>query len=222
MTACRTLSAWVCLILNLPLFAAPKSHTVVLGHFRSVPYTTETSTLEMKVRPLVIDGQVKEWTVGSLHDVTDRSFVVRRVMRINDALPGERSDHWVWQQGPWLLVDRITGRISVLHLPDYDPAISEVVWFRDYAAYCGLTANGRKLDAVVTQIAGRRPILAKEIKPWSPEAHSKQVCDPAVWQRAPIRITFRPVGSNEISFDLFGNSAVLLEEDEEDSFQRSQ
>ena len=30
---------------------------------------------------------LKEWTTGDAHDVTDRSFVVRRVIRINDTLP---------------------------------------------------------------------------------------------------------------------------------------
>jgi hypothetical protein len=30
---------------------------------------------------------IKEWTTGDAHDVTDRSFVVRRVIKINDSLP---------------------------------------------------------------------------------------------------------------------------------------
>ena len=61
---------------------------------------------DLKIRALVVDGQVKEWTTGDAHDVTDRSFVVRRVLRLNDSLPGEKQGHWVWQRGPWLLVDR--------------------------------------------------------------------------------------------------------------------
>jgi hypothetical protein len=48
----------------------------------------------------------------------------------------------VWQRGPWLLVDRVTGHVVVLKLPDYDPSVSQVSWFRDYAAYCGITASG--------------------------------------------------------------------------------
>ena len=40
-----------------------------------------------KIRPLVVDGAVKEWTTGESHDVTDRSFVVRRVLRLNDHCP---------------------------------------------------------------------------------------------------------------------------------------
>ena len=41
----------------------------------------------LKIRALLVDGVLKEWTTGDAHDVTDRSFVVRRVIRLNDALP---------------------------------------------------------------------------------------------------------------------------------------
>ena len=62
----------------------------------------------------------------------------------------------MWQRGPWLLVDRVTGRVTALKLPDYDPGVSQVSWFRDYAAYCGLTASGKSLYAVVAQVAARK------------------------------------------------------------------
>ena len=42
----------------------------------------------LKIRALLVDGVLKEWTTGDAHDVTDRSFVVRRAIRINDTLPG--------------------------------------------------------------------------------------------------------------------------------------
>jgi hypothetical protein len=229
MTTGRKLVAFAVLMLGLPLLGEQKAHVVTLGHFRTVPYTAAAplsgasiSETELKVRALLVDGQIREWTSGSLHNVTDRSFVIRRAMRINDALPAEKADHWVWQQGPWLLVDRISGHISVLHLPDYDPAISEIVWFRDYAAYCGVPTNGKHLEAVVAQIAGRRPILMKELKVWSPEFYSQGACASAVWQRTPLRVTFYPIGTAEISFDLVGNSAVLLEEGDEDGAQKAQ
>jgi len=88
--------------------------------------------------------------------ITDRTFVVRRALRLNDALPGEKAEHRVWPRGPWLMIDRMKGTVTALHLPDYDPAISNVIWFRDYAAYCGLTTSGKQLYAVVAQIAARR------------------------------------------------------------------
>ncbi len=122
----------------------------------------------LKIQPLVVDGIVKEWTTGEAHDVTDRSFAVRRVLRINDELPGEKpvshDKHWVWQRGPWLLVDRVTGHIAPLKLPDYDPGVSQAVWFRDYAAYCGVTSSGKSLYAVVAQVAAHKPVLAKKLE----------------------------------------------------------
>ncbi len=123
----------------------------------------------LKIRALLVDGVLKEWTTGDAHDVTDRSFVVRRVIRLNDALPGDKQgpgdkpNRWVWQRGPWLLVDRTTGHVTALKLPDYDPGVSQVSWFRDYAAYCGVTASGKSLYAVVAQVAARRPVLAKKL-----------------------------------------------------------
>src|SRR6202041_2997475 len=104
--------------------AAPrKAHTVVLGAVRHVPSSkagdpasAATGESVLDIRALIVDGVVKEWTTGEAHDVTDRSFVVRRAMRLNDALPGDQSaaakGHWVWQRGPWLMVDRVTGRVA--------------------------------------------------------------------------------------------------------------
>src|SRR6185437_15999719 len=82
-------------ILALPLFAAPrKVHTAALGAPRKVAYSKTGDPAgaapgeeSLKIRPLVIDGSVKEWTTGDAHDITDRSFVVRRALRINDELP---------------------------------------------------------------------------------------------------------------------------------------
>src|SRR4051794_19507634 len=128
--------------------AAPrKPHIVVLGAAKKVPYSktgdpagAATGEDILRIRPLLVDGAVKEWTTGDAHDVTDRSFVVRRVLRLNDSLPGDKLGHWAWQRGPWLLVDRVNGHVTPLKLPHYDPAVSQVSWFRDYGAYCGVTA----------------------------------------------------------------------------------
>jgi hypothetical protein len=207
------------------LFAAAKAHIVALGAAKKVPYTVAGDPAgaapdekELRVRPLVIDARVKEWTTGESHDVTDRSFAVRRAIRLNDALPTEKSEHWVWQRGPWLLVDRVTGHVTAIKLPDYDPAVSSVVWFRDYAAYCGLTATGRQLYAVVAQVAARKPVLAKKLGAWDPSEHPTPACAVSTWQREPLRITFQPTGGAQVSYDLVGISAVLVEDgDESDS-----
>ncbi|MGD1107419.1 MAG: hypothetical protein ABR865_10260, partial [Terracidiphilus sp.] len=207
-------------------YAAPrKTHTVVLGAVKRVPYSrtgdpagAATGENALKIRALLVDGVLKEWTAGEAHDVTDRSFAVRRVIRLNDALPtdkpgpGDKASHWVWQRGPWLLVDRITGRVTALRLPDYDPGVSQVSWFRDYAAYCGLTASGKSLYAVVAQIAARKPVLAKKLAAFDAENHPDPVCAPPDWQREPLRIAFHPTGSDAVSYDIVPGSAVLVEE----------
>jgi hypothetical protein len=163
-----------------------------------------------------VDGALKEWTTGDAHDVTDRSFVVRRVIRLNDALPGDRQGQWVWQRGPWLLVDRVTGRVTALKLPDYDPGVSQVVWFRDYGAYCGITASGKSLYALVAQVAARKPVLAKKLSAFDAENHPNPVCAQPDWQREPLRVIFHPAGRNAVSYDIVPGSAVLVEETEDE------
>ena len=69
--------------------------------------------------------------------------------------------------------------IAALHLPDFDPSVSSVTWFRDFAAYCGLSSGGKQLYAVVAQIAGRKPLLMKKISAWDPGDHPSPACGPA-------------------------------------------
>lgn len=209
--------------------AARKTHTVFLGAAKRVPYSNAGDPAgatpgenELKIRPLLVDDAVKEWTTGVAHDVTDRSFVVRRVLRLNDELPGEKPEtgnkqsHWVWQRGPWLLVDRATGHVTALKLPDYDPGVSQVSWFRDYAAYCGLTASGKSLYAVVAQLASRKPVLSKKLAAIDPESRTEAACGTTERQREPLRVTFHPAGKEATSFALVPGSAVLVEESEDE------
>lgn len=208
------------LLLIVPqLRAASKPHVVALGALRREPYSAagdpagaRPGESALPVRPLVVDGKVKEWTTGEVHEVTERSFTVRRAVRLNDALPTDRAPRWVWQRGPWLLVDRLSGKVSALHLPDFDPAVSEAVWFRDDAAYCGVSSSGKRLLAVVAQVEGRRPLLAKNLGPWDPADHPAPVCAPAVWQREPLQVTFQPAGAAAVNYALVGTSSVLVED----------
>jgi hypothetical protein len=204
--------------------AARKAHVVALGAAKRVPYSktgdpagANAAEDALKIRALLVDGVVKEWTTGDAHDVTDRSFAVRRVIRLNDSLPGDKLGHWVWQRGPWLLVDRISGHVVALKLPDYDPGVSHVSWFRDYGAYCGLTANGKSLYAVVAQVAARKAALAKKLAAFDPENHPNPVCGTPEWQREPLRVIFHPTGRIPISFDLAPGSAVLVEDSGDDA-----
>lgn len=209
--------------------APRKGHSVVLGAVKRVSYSKEGDPAgaasgedALKIRALLVDGALKEWTTGDAHDVTDRSFVVRRVIRLNDALPGDKAGpgdkqgHWVWQRGPWLLVDRVTGRVTALKLPDYDPGVSQVVWFRDYGAYCGVTASGKSLYAVVAQVAARKPVLAKKLSAFDVENHPDPACTEPDWQREPLRVTFHPAGRDAVSYDIVPGSAVLVEDTEDE------
>jgi hypothetical protein len=206
-----------------------KNHSVVLGAVKRVPYSkqgdpagAQTGEDALKIRALLVDGLLKEWTTGDAHDVTDRSFVVRRVIRLNDALPndktgpGDKEGQWVWQRGPWLLVDRVTGRVTALRLPDYDPGVSQVSWFRDYGAYCGVTASGKSLYAVVAQVEARKPVLAKKLLAFDAENHADPVCGLPDWQREPMRITFHPAGKDAVSYDIVPGSAVLVEDTDDE------
>jgi hypothetical protein len=209
------------------LQAAPrKPHVVALGPARKVPYSkigdpagAGPNEKELKIRAFTIDGVLKEWTTGDIHEVTERSYLVRRAIKLNDALPGDKSAHanpWVWQRGPWLLIDRVTGHILALRLPDYDPGVSQVVWFRDYGAYCGLSANAKTLYAVVAQVAGHKPLLAKKLDAFDLANHPDPVCAPAEWQREPLGVTFHSTGKDPASFEVVPGSAILVEDNSDE------
>ena len=243
------------LVAALAVHAAPrKAHVVVLGATRQVAYSkagdpagAAAGETELRIRALLVDGVLKEWTTGEAHDVTDRSFRRCQRARTRDAAKSDRrhagdqssaqrqpatadkstvgssrhapspvrqaaGGYWVWQRGPWLLVDRVTGHVVALKLPDYKPGVSQVSWFRDYGAYCGVTASGKSLYAVVAQVAARKPVLAKKLSAYDAENHPEPVCGLAEWQREPLRVTFHPTGKDAASFDVVPGSAVLVED----------
>jgi len=203
-----------------------KAHVVFLGGAKRVAYSkagdpagASTDEKELKIRALVVDGAVKEWTTGEAHDVTDRSFVVRRALRLNDSLPGDKpaaSGQWVWQRGPWVLVDRATGHVAALKLPDYDPGVSRVSWFRDYGAYCGVTASGKNLYAIVAQLAVRKPVLMKKLESVDTENRPEPACAQTEWQREPLRVTFHPTGRDAQIFSIVPGSAALIEDSDDE------
>jgi hypothetical protein len=46
----------------------------------------------------------------------------------------------------------------------------------------------------------------------NPIDHPFPACTRSNWQREPLRIAFQPVGGQQVSFDLVGLSAVLVED----------
>ena len=204
--------------------AASKPHIITLGKWTTVQWLPDAGAaddkpLTLKVRPLLVDAHVKEFTLGPAHDVTDRLFVVRRAFRVNDSLPQESSapPHWQWQRGGWLLVDRVTGHISSINLPEFDAFYSAASWYRDYAAYCGVSDDGKKLYAVVAQISRRKPVLKKPLEGQSiPEnAAADSACPTPAWQRSPSRVTFEPPGAPKQTFAIRGHTVDLIIESEE-------
>ena len=202
-----------------PLQAASKPHVVALGRWQTVKWIADRAkgapVVDLKIRPLYVDAKPKENTTGPPHEVTDRIFVVRRAYRINDSLPAEDAkSHWRWQIGGWLQVDRVSGRVSALNLPEFDPEESSVAWYRDYAAYCGVSDDGKTLYALVAQLGRRKPVLKTNLGAASdggPEAN----CDPPGWQRQPVRVTFQPANYDDATFAVRGHSADLVPEEPE-------
>ena len=207
-----------------PRVHAAKMHFVTLGPYRKVTYTPPEATPDnksaeasiLRIRPLEVDDKPREWTVGEMHEVTDRTFVIRRVIHINDSLPNE-PERWTWQPGPWLQVDRTTGHITPLHLPDFDPQISEVAWYRDYAAYCGLvpTLKGGVM-AVVVELGSHKTVAQHVLANWPLDKPMYPVCAPAEWNRIPMRATLRLMGGDPVTFDVAGTSSLVEEGESED------
>jgi len=211
MRALRFLTA-VALSLPLCAAAASKPHVVALGKRTSVKLfvgPAENQTMDITVRPLYVDTKLKEFTTGDSHDVTDREFVVRRAYRINDALPDDthKAPKWLWQRGSWLLVDRVSGKISLIKLPDFDPFYSPVSWYRDYAAYCGITSNGEHVTAVVAEIGDKKALFHKEMDKPSLGDSPDSNCPAPHWDRQPARVTFAPKNGEKFGVNVSGRFA---------------
>jgi hypothetical protein len=209
------------LLLTAAAGAATKVHVVTFGNWTSVqwlPRGTDEKPMSLKIRALVVDGRVKEYVLGAPHEVTERLFVVRRVFRVNDSLPEDLGPRWQWQRGGWLLVDRLTARVSPINLPEFDVYSSAASWYRDYVAYCGVADDGKKTYAMVAQLSRRKPVLKKELSSDGvPEgAAPDTACLVPVWQRSPVRVSFEPAGSAKQTFAIRGHVVDLVNDAEEE------
>jgi len=186
---------------------AARSHLITFGPWLNVKLFVgpEADRVQsIKIRSLNVDGRSREFTIGLPHDVTDKMFVVRRVFRMNDALANH--PEWKWQRDGWVIVDRTSGRISKLNLPDFDPFYSTVSWFRDYAAYCGVS-DAQRVYAVVTQLGQRKPVLRTYIGPAKGSDQPDSECTAPTWQKQPVRVTFEPTGGQKSSYLIHGRSS---------------
>ncbi len=209
--------------LNIAVATAPKVHVITFNKWMSVQWfggNQENKPLTLKVRPILVDGRLKEYVMGSPHEVTDRLFVVRRVFRVNDSLSDDPGpSRWQWQPGGWLLIDRVTARISPINLPEFDAYYSTVTWYRDYVAYCAVSDDGKKIYALVAQLGRRKPVLKKVLSDNSPpadDAVNDSACPAPRWQRAPIRVTFESAAAAKQTFTIRGHVVDLVNDAEED------
>lgn len=208
------------LVLSSSLAAATaKVHVITFGRWIPMQWLAASASppLTSKVRPLLVDGHVKEYVAGSPHEITDRLFVVRRAFRMNDALPEESVPRWQWQRGGWLLVDRGTGRVSPASLPSFDPDFSAASWYRDYAAYCGVGDDGKKTYAVVAQLSRRKPVLKKLLpNVLKDDSPAESICPAPQWQQNPVRVSFAPEAGDKQTFAVRGAAVDLVTDPEED------
>jgi hypothetical protein len=211
--ALRSILLFLLLLAPLVAMAAskPKVHVISFGKTMVVKLylgPDEEHTAPVKVRALFVDTKLKEFVTGEVHEVTDRLFVVRRAYRLNNNLPGDESKapNWVWERGGWLMVDRLTARVSQVSLYEFDPFYSQASWFRDYAAYCGVSDNGEKLSAVVMQLGRKKPVLKKELGAASQGDTPDSECETPTWEKKPTRVTFLPKHAEKQAFSIFGHA----------------
>jgi hypothetical protein len=197
-----------------------KPHVVSFGKWTTVKWfvgAEQDKPIDLKVRALYVDSRLKEFTLGIPHDVTDRLIVVRRAFRVNDALPGEASaPSWRWQRGGWLLIDRNTGHVSPINLPEFDFVYSKATWYRDYIAYCGVSDDGKNLYAMVAQLGRRKPILKKALGDAPGDDMPDSACPAPGWQRQPMRVIFLTPAEQKLTYSVRGHAVDVVSDEEEE------
>jgi hypothetical protein len=211
-------------LLNTSALSATKPHIVSFGKWTTVKWFIghdENQRLDLKVRPLYVDGHTKEYTIGPAHEITETLFVVRRAFRVNDTLAEDKptQPRWQWERGGWLLVDKSSARIPQISLPEFDTYFSAASWYRDYVAYCGISDDGEKLYQMVAQLGRRRPVLKKIISKSFAGEMPDSACPEPTWQRQPARVTFQSDGDAKSTFEVRGHAVNLITTEEEQDEQ---
>jgi hypothetical protein len=105
----------------------------------------------------------------------------------------------------------VSGKIQQLALAEFDPDSSAVNWFRDYAAYCGISDDGQKLSAVIMQIGRRKPLLKKLI---GSVKDSNPACAAPMWERDPVRVTFTYTPDQKLTFSVKSRAVDAITPDD--------
>jgi hypothetical protein len=202
----RLLAGCVALLLSLVVVAAARDHTAVFGDWVNVKMFVgpeRDHSVEMKIRPLYMDGDLEEFTTGQAHNIGESQFVVRRVYRLSNrmVLNGAPAP-FLWQRGGWILVDRTRGRVVPLNLPDFDPFYSVASWSQDWVAYCGMSGEGTQVYGVVAKLDQRDPIVRKPLREASGSPKPDGECEAPRWDQQPGHVTFLPVGGPAVTVSI--------------------
>ena len=81
-------------------------------------------------------------------------------------------------------------------------------------ASCGVSEDGKKLYAVVTQVGRRRPILKKEAGEAGGADDPDSECPPPVWERAPLRVAFQHGNERKLVFSIRGRVVDVVNDEE--------
>lgn len=201
---------------SVPACAASRVHVITFGKWQTVKTDSAAGIprVELRVRALLVDGKLRVFTTGQPHDVTETVFVVASALRLNDRLPDEKQEKWVWQRGGWLQVDRSSGSITPVKMPNFDPQLSVASCYRDYVAFCGVSDD--RVYAIVMQLGSRKPILRKELDAAPKTARAAPLCPAPVWQRQPIRVDFKSANGPHLTFAVQERTFEITTPEEDD------
>jgi hypothetical protein len=113
-------------------------------------------------------------------------------------------------------VSRVTGHTSSFRLPEFDSYYSVASWYRDYVAYCGVSDEGDKINAMILQFGRRKPILKKALGELASGEMPDSVCSAPAWDREPTRVTFETTGNQKLTYTVRRHAADLVNDEEEE------
>jgi len=115
-----------------------------------------------------------------------------------------------------LFVDRVTGRVSLLTLPEFDPFYSTLSWHRDDVACCGVSDDGKKLFVAVALLGWTEPIRKKTFGNAGGEDVPDSGCPAPAWQRLALPVTVEPVEDQNLPLAVHGQAVDVVNDAEDD------